>query len=92
MATLQQKVALHKQGRIDLTIQAHKQGRVKSFRAAAIAYDVLRRIAIRHVAGVKPKLGSIAPNHRLTVGEEESLKQWILSMDQRGMPPKNAMV
>jgi hypothetical protein len=92
MATLQQKAVLHRQGRIDLAIQAHKQGRVKSFRAAAIAYDVPQRTAIRRVAGVKPKLGSIAPNRRLTVGEEESLKQWILSMDQRGMPSKNMTI
>ena len=65
MATLQQKAALHRQGRIDLAIQAHKQGHIKSFRAATTAYDVPQKTAMRCIAGIKPKLGSIAPNCHL---------------------------
>jgi len=34
--------------------------------------------------------GSAAPNRRLTPIQEESLKQWVLLMDQRGMPPRIA--
>jgi hypothetical protein len=92
METLQQQAALHRQGRVDLAIQAHKQGHITSFRAAVAAYDVPRRTPMRRVAGIKPKLGSFAPNCRLIPREEESLKQWILSMDQRSMPPRNATV
>ena len=34
IVTPQQREALHRQGRVDLAIQAHKQGHIKSFRAA----------------------------------------------------------
>ena len=36
--------------------------------------------------------GSAAPNRRLTPIQEESLKQWVLLMDRRGMPPRIATV
>ena len=51
-----------------------------------------RSTARLRVKGIKPKRDSIAPNRRLTLAQEESLKQWILSMDQRGMSPRIATV
>jgi hypothetical protein len=48
--------------------------------------------ARHHAAGTTLKRGSVAPNRRLTLAEEESLKQWILSIDRRGMPPRIATV
>jgi hypothetical protein len=42
--------------------------------------------------GTKPKRSSIASNRRLTLAQEESLKQWILSIDQRSMLPRIATV
>jgi hypothetical protein len=53
---------------------------------------VPRTTARHHAAGTAPKRGSVAPNRRLTLAEEESLKQWILSIDRRGMPPRIATV
>jgi hypothetical protein len=88
MATPQQQEALYQEGRIDLAINAHKQGQITSFRAATSTYDVPRSTAQRRVKGIKPKRDSIAPNRRLTLVQEESLKQWILSSDRRGMPPR----
>ena len=88
MATQQQRTALHKEGRIALAIQAHKIRQLKSFRAATSAYDVPRSTAQLRVKGIQPKRDSIASNRRLTLAQEETLKQWILSMDQRGMPPR----
>ena len=75
MPTPQQQEALFKEGRIDLAIQAHKQGQFWSFRAATTTYDVPRSTARLHVKGIKPKCDSIAPNRRLTLAQEESLKQ-----------------
>jgi predicted DNA-binding WGR domain protein len=92
MATLQQQVALHREGRLDLAIQAYHQGRFKSVKAAASAYDVPRTTLRDRLAGIKPKLGSIAKNRLLMPTEEETLVQWILSIDQRGMPPTVATV
>jgi hypothetical protein len=81
MVTPQQQEALNTQGRVDLAIQAHKQGHIKSFRAAVAIYDVPWSTAIQRVAGITPQRGSIVPNRRLTPAEEESLKQWILLID-----------
>jgi hypothetical protein len=92
MATPQQREALFKYGRIDLAIQTHKKGQITSFQAATSTYDVPRSTAQQRVKGIKPKRNFIAPNRRLTPAREESLKQWILSMDQRGMPPRVAIV
>jgi len=47
-----------------------------------------RTTARRYTTGTAPKRGSIALNRRLIPAEEESLKQWILSIDRRGMPPR----
>lgn len=33
-----------------------------------------------------------ANGHKLSTNEEESLLQWILSMDKRGAPPRPAVV
>ena len=90
MATPQQQEVLFKEGRILLSLNAYKQGQFTSFRKATSTYDVPRSTAQRRHQGIAPKLGHIAPNRRLTPAQEESLKQWILSRDQRGMPPRIA--
>jgi hypothetical protein len=48
--------------------------------------------AQRRKEGITPQRGSIALNRCLIPVQEESLKQWILSIDQRGMPPRIAIV
>ena len=81
MATPQQQEALFQEGRIDLAIQAYKQGQFLSFRAATSTYNVPRSIAQLRVKGIKSKRDSVGPNRRLTLAQEGSLKQWILLMD-----------
>jgi hypothetical protein len=66
MATPQQKEALHQEGRILLSINAHKQGQFTSFRKATSTYDVHRTTAQQRVNGIQPKRGLVAPNRRLT--------------------------
>ena len=92
MAAPQQQEALYRQGRVDLAVQAYNQGQFKSLRAAVLTYDAPRTTARRRIAGTAPKRGSHALNRLLTAAQEESLEQWILSMDQRGMPPRIATV
>jgi hypothetical protein len=87
MATPQQQEALYRQGRVDLATQAYKTGQIQSLRRATDTYDAPRTTARRRIAGIAPRRGSPAPNRLLTPTQEEALKQWILSMDQRGMPP-----
>ena len=92
MAAPQQQEALYRQGRVDLAVQAYKQGQFQSLRGAASIYDAPETTVRRRVAGIAPKRGSHALNSLLTAVQEESLKQWILLMDQRGMPPRIATV
>ena len=92
MATPQQQNPQFQEGRLLLSINAYKQGQFPSFWKATSTYDVARTTAQRRVKGIQLKCGSITLNCRLTATQEESLKQWILSMDRRGMPPRVAIV
>ena len=92
MATPQQENPLFQEGRLVLAINAYKQGQFSSLRSAVTTYDVPLTTAQRRNKGIKPRRGSIALNRRLILAQEEILKQWILSMDQRGMPPRIATV
>jgi hypothetical protein len=42
----------------------------------------------QRIKGIQPKLGSVASNYCLMPVQEESFKQWILSMDQSSMSPR----
>ena len=42
----------------------------------------------RRVNGITPQRGSTPLNRRLIPVGEESLKQWILLIDRRGIPPR----
>ena len=64
-----------------LALQAYKQGQTNSLNAAAVLYDVSETTARRRIAGIQPKRGSHALNRLLIPVQEDSLKQWILSMD-----------
>ena len=81
MAAPQQQEALFRGGRVDLGVQGYKLGQITSLRGVERAYNVSRKTVKRRVSGIKPKRGSAALNRRLTPVQEESLKQWILSID-----------
>lgn len=82
-----QQAALYKDGRIDLTIQAYKRGEFTLVYTTALAYEVPRTTLRDRLKGMQPKLGFVAINRLLTHSEEDSLVQWVLSMDSRDMPP-----
>jgi hypothetical protein len=90
MAAPTQQEALYQEGRLTLAEQSYKQGKSRSVKAASESYDVPRTTLRERMKGIEPKRGSIAKNRLLTPTEEETLVQWILSMDRRGMPPRIA--
>ena len=92
MSTSNEQAALYQEGRLELAIQAYQRGDFQSYRAAAKAYDVPRTTLQDRVTGAKPKRGSIAKNRLLTPTEEETLINWIISMDLRGIPPTAATI
>ncbi len=92
MATPQRQAAIQKEGRLELALQAYQKNQFLTPTAAAKAYDVPRKTLQRRITGISSRLGSISKKRLLTPTEEESLIQWILSMNQRSMPPRIAIV
>lgn len=80
------------EGRIALALQAYQRGQFKSLRAAARAYEVSHKTLTRRSQGTPSRTESIPHNRKLTLTEESTLVEWILSMDTRGMPPTQALV
>src|SRR5450432_2699984 len=77
-----------KEGRIALAIQAFKRGQFKSLKASTESYDVPYSTVYNRVNGRPSRRDSEPRNRKLTTTEESTLVQWILSMDQRGLPPR----
>jgi hypothetical protein len=73
--------------RVLLAVRAYQQGQFESTRKAATAYDVPQSTVSDRLRGVIPRREAQRNNLKLTATEETALTQWILSMDERGMPP-----
>jgi hypothetical protein len=92
MSTTPQDQASKREGRILLAIKAYQDGQIKSIRAAARAYDLPHNTLLYRLHGHPTRENSQLSNRKLTSTEEESLVQWINSMDERGQPPRIASV
>jgi hypothetical protein len=84
--------AVAKEGRILLAIKAYQTGRISNIRAAADAFGVSRSTLSHRLQGRTARVDKAANSQKLINIEESSLKQWILDMDQRGLPPSHATV
>jgi hypothetical protein len=84
--------SIEQEGRVLLAIQAIKNKEISSKREAARRFNVPETTLRRRLNGHIFRAESRANNHKLTKVDEESLKQWILSMDQRGASPRPAAV
>jgi hypothetical protein len=92
MTTSRSKNSSYTEGRIELAIQAFKKGQFQSLQAAALTYDAPITTVRRPARGIRSRRNSQPSNRKLSSTEEETLLQWILSMNQRGMPPTTASV
>ncbi|KAM4061707.1 Tc5 transposase DNA-binding domain-containing protein [Hirsutella rhossiliensis] len=72
--------------RVLLAVRAYQQGQFESTRKAAAA-DVPQSTVSDRLRGVIRRRDAQVNNLKLTATEETALVQWILSMDERGMPP-----
>ena len=75
MAIPQQQNPHFQEGRLILAIDAYNKGQFQSLWAATSMYNVPRTTARQYNKGIKAKRGFIALNRRLTLVQEESLKQ-----------------
>jgi hypothetical protein len=83
--------AIEQEGRILLAIKAIKNQEISSIREAARRFNVPFSTLQRRLDGQQFRHEARANNHKLTQFEEESLLEWILSMDLRGNPPRPSM-
>lgn len=74
-------------GRHLLAIHALQSNQIQSYRKAARVHKVSRTTLQRLVQGVLPNNATVSVNLMLSSIEEQSLVQWILDFDRRGLPP-----
>lgn len=89
--TKRQKL-IEQEGRIEFAIQALKNHNITSIRKAAELFGVPRVTLPERLNGAIHRPIARANIHKLTGNEEQSLIQWILSMDERGQAPQRIMV
>lgn len=86
------KPPVQQEGRILLAIDALKNKKIKSIRAAARIFDVPMTTLYGRMKGHPEVFTTYNNKFKMTQIEEESLVQWIMSMGKRGMPPRPSHV
>lgn len=81
-----------KEGRIALVINSYKPGYFTSIREAAITYEVPKSTLQAQLRGRVPRQEIRSVNLKLTDTEELTLVNWILSMDERGLPVRTSSI
>ena len=82
----------NQEARILQAIKAIHSNISPNIRAAARAYDVLRSTLTNRLRGQPTRQQSQIVNRKLLPTEEEALLQWVLSMGERGFPPRISAV
>ena len=82
----------NQEGRIQLAISSLKNSQIPSVRQAASIFQVPETTLRRRLHGTSTRSEKRANCHKLSQNEEESIVQWILSLDQRGAAPRPAHV
>ncbi|KAF7712132.1 HTH Psq-type DNA-binding domain-containing protein [Penicillium ucsense] len=83
----QQKSA-NQEGKILLALDDIKNGRIKSLRAAAKLYEIPPATLHHRARGRLPRVDQRPPSYKLTDLEENSLNEWIISIDTRRAAPR----
>jgi hypothetical protein len=83
---------VEQEGRIQLAISALKNKGISNIHRAAEIFNVPRSTLRDRLNGIQYRIEKRANGHRLSPTQEESLVEWILSMDSRGVPPRPSHV
>jgi predicted HTH domain antitoxin len=86
------KNSTEQEGRILLAISALKNKEISSVQRAAEIFDIPRSTLRDRLNGRQYRIEKRANSYRLSTTQEESLIEWILSRDQRGVPPRPSHV
>ena len=82
----------NQEGRILLALDDLKSGRIKSLRAAAKLYELLYATLSRRALGASSRVETGRHRRKVTKLEEDSLVEWILSLDSRGAAPRPSTI
>jgi hypothetical protein len=82
----------NQEGKILLALDDIKNGRIKSIRAAAKLYAIPRSTLQTRAHGTVSRADTRPNGYKLTPYEEDSLTEWIISMDSRGAAPRPSTV
>ena len=82
----------NREGRILLALNDLKQGRIYSLRAAAKLYDLPYSTLQDRATGVSSRVETGRYRRKVTELEEDSLVQWVLSLDSRGAAPRPSTI
>jgi helix-turn-helix, Psq domain len=80
------------EGKILLALQGIKNGQIQSIRAAAKLYNIPFSTLQERSAGTPSRVDIREHGYKLTQLEEDSLTEWILSMDLRGAAPRPSTI
>ena len=75
-----------KEDRIQLALNAFKNGQFKTKKSASLAFDVPEATLHCWLQGVASHSEKAANCQKLSNTEESTLLSWILDMDKRGLP------
>jgi len=81
-----------REGRLLLAVNAIKKGQFAKIREAARLYDVPTSTLHARLHGRPDRSNLRANSTKLSETEENSLKEWIISMNRRGAAPRPSMV
>ena len=82
----------NQEGRILLAISSLKNSQIPSVRQAASIFQVPETTLRRRLHGISTRSEKRANSHKLSLNEEQSIIQWILSLGQCGAAPRPAHV
>jgi transposase-like protein len=80
--------SIEQEGRISLAIQAFKNKEISSIREVARRFNIPRSTLRDRLSGLTERRITRANSHKLTETEEETIQNWILSLDDRGAAPQ----
>lgn len=90
--TASSQKSANQEGKILLALDDIKNGRIKSIRAAAKLYAIPRSTLQTRAYSTVSRADTRPNSHKLTLYEEDSLTEWIISMNSRGAAPRPSTV
>ncbi|CRL30644.1 DDE superfamily endonuclease, CENP-B-like [Penicillium camemberti] len=84
--------SIEQEGRMLLAMKAIQNGRITTIAAAARSFDVPRTTLANRLKGTPNLYEARGTGYKFTQLEEESIQDWLISMDQRGAALTIAML